>query len=35
MFYLLRQFIAGDDPGRLQWWEGLWQIRGFVPRKAS
>ena len=25
MFYLLRQFIAGDDPGRLQWWEGLWQ----------
>jgi hypothetical protein len=25
MFYILRQFIAGDDPGRLQWWEGLWQ----------
>jgi hypothetical protein len=25
MFYLLRQFIAGDDPGRLQWWESLWQ----------
>jgi hypothetical protein len=25
MFYLLRQFIAGEDAGRLQWWEGLWQ----------
>lgn len=25
MFYLLRQFIAGSDPVRLQWWEGLWQ----------
>jgi hypothetical protein len=25
MFYLLRQFIAGDDPGRLHWWESLWQ----------
>ena len=25
MFYILRQFIAGNDPVRLQWWEGLWQ----------
>lgn len=25
MFYLLRQFVAGDDPARLQWWEGLWE----------
>jgi hypothetical protein len=29
MFYLLRQFIAGEDPGRLQWWEGLWQRAPF------
>lgn len=29
MFYLLRQFIAGDDPERLQWWEGLWQHAPF------
>jgi hypothetical protein len=25
MFYLLRQFVVGGDPGRLQWWEGLWR----------
>lgn len=25
MFYILRQFVAGDHPARLQWWEGLWQ----------
>jgi hypothetical protein len=29
MFYLLRQFVAGDDPARLQWWEGLWQRAPF------
>jgi len=29
MFYLLRQFIAGDDPARLEWWEGLWQRAPF------
>jgi intracellular septation protein A len=29
MFYILRQFIAGNDPVRLQWWEGLWQHAGF------
>lgn len=29
MFYILRQFIAGSDPMRLQWWEGLWQHARF------
>jgi intracellular septation protein A len=29
MFYILRQFIAGNDPARLQWWEGLWQHARF------
>jgi hypothetical protein len=29
MFYLLRQFVAGDDRVRLQWWEGLWQRAPF------
>jgi hypothetical protein len=29
MFYLLRQFIAGEDPARLQWWESLWQRERF------
>jgi hypothetical protein len=29
MFYLLRQFIAGEDPVRLQWWESLWQRAPF------
>jgi hypothetical protein len=24
-FFLMRQFVAGDDPVRLQWWNGLWQ----------
>jgi hypothetical protein len=24
MFYLNRQFVAGDDPVRLAWWNGLW-----------
>jgi len=23
MFYINRQFVAGDDPARLQWWNGL------------
>jgi hypothetical protein len=32
MFYLLRQFIAGDDLGRLQWWEGLWR---HAPLRAA
>jgi hypothetical protein len=25
MFYIARQFVAGDDPVRLEWWNGLWQ----------
>ena len=29
MFYLLRQFVAGDDPARLQWWEGTWKHAPF------
>jgi intracellular septation protein A len=29
MFYLVRQFVAGDDPVRLEWWNGLWQYREF------
>src|SRR5208282_5621614 len=24
MFYINRQFVAGDDPARLAWWNGLW-----------
>jgi intracellular septation protein A len=29
MFYVTRQFVAGDDPARLAWWNGLWRFRGF------
>ena len=29
MFYINRQFVAGDDPVRLQWWNGLWQYPDF------
>jgi len=29
MFYIIRQFVAGDDAARLQWWNGLWQIAEF------
>src|SRR4029077_19434513 len=29
MFYLNRQFVAGDDPVRLEWWNGLWQYPNF------
>src|SRR5271167_2387412 len=32
MFYINRQFVAGDDPVRLAWWNGLWQFPHF--RKA-
>ena len=24
-----RQFVAGDDPARLAWWNGLWEIPQF------
>jgi len=29
MFYITRQFVAGDDPGRVEWWNGLWQYPPF------
>jgi len=29
MFYIIRQFVAGDDPDRLQWWNGLWRYSDF------
>jgi intracellular septation protein A len=29
MFHLLRQFVAGDDPQRRDWWKGLWQYPQF------
>ena len=29
MFYINRQFVAGDDPARLAWWNGLWQYPAF------
>ncbi len=29
MFYIVRQFVAGDDPMRLEWWNGLWQFDSF------
>lgn len=29
MFYVIRQFVAGDDPARIEWWNGLWQNAEF------
>jgi intracellular septation protein A len=29
MFYINRQFVAGEDPVRLEWWNGLWQHPNF------
>jgi hypothetical protein len=29
MFYINRQFVAGDDPVRLECWNGLWQYPNF------
>ena len=29
MFYINRQFVAGDDPVRLEWWNSLWQHPNF------
>ena len=29
MFYINRQFVAGDDPAKLEWWNGLWQYPHF------
>lgn len=29
LFYIVRQFVAGDDPVRIEWWNGLWQLPDF------
>lgn len=29
MFYFGRQFAAGEDPARIEWWNGLWQYPSF------
>jgi intracellular septation protein A len=29
LFYISRQFVAGDDPARLEWWNGLWEYPQF------
>src|SRR5215469_3238367 len=29
LFYVVRQFVAGDDPERIAWWNGLWQLPDF------
>jgi len=29
MFYINRQFVAGDDPVKLEWWNGLWEFPHF------
>ncbi len=29
MFYVNRQFVAGEDPARLEWWNGLWRLDDF------
>lgn len=29
MFYIIRQFVAGDDPTRIEWWNGLWEYPSF------
>lgn len=29
MFYFGRQFAAGDDPARIEWWNGRWEREGF------
>jgi intracellular septation protein A len=29
MFYFGRQFAAGDDPARIEWWNGMWDRPGF------
>ena len=29
MFYINRQFVAGEDSARLAWWNGLWQYPPF------
>lgn len=34
MFYINRQFVAGDDPARLEWWNAFGNILTFAPRHA-
>ncbi len=29
MFYFGRQFAAGDDPARIEWWNARWEREGF------
>jgi intracellular septation protein A len=29
MFYVIRQFVAGNDPERIEWWNSLWQYSTF------
>ena len=29
LFYIIRQFVAGEDAARLAWWNGLWEIPQF------
>jgi len=29
LFVILRQFVAGDDKARGEWWNGLWQFENF------
>jgi intracellular septation protein A len=29
MFYIIRQFVAGNDPVRVEWWDSLWQYPDF------
>jgi hypothetical protein len=33
LFYINRQFVAGNDPARIAWWNGLWEFPRF--RAAS
>jgi hypothetical protein len=29
LFYIVRQFVAGEDAERITWWNGLWQYPDF------
>lgn len=29
MFHVMRPFVAGDDPARNEWWDGLWEDPSF------
>jgi intracellular septation protein A len=29
MFYIIRQFVAGNDPVRVEWWNSLWRYPDF------